>query len=111
MLKLTSLILCIALIGSAMSLSDDIVSGKAEEIARWAGSKMGTFYGADNEFLLQNIASFDHSQDNDNFKFDMTVSYSVDSDASAFKSCRLTVVDSPTKNVRLFDSRPVCVDQ
>merc|ERR1712013_46577 len=108
MLKLTSLILCIALIGSVMSLSDDIVQGRAEEIARWAGSKMGTFY-ADKEFLFQQLSGFDKSQEEENFKYDMTVSYSVAGD-SALKSCKLTVVDVPTKNVRLFESQPVCVD-
>ena len=113
MFKLSVVVLCMAIIGSAMCAGDlkkEIVDGRAEEIAKWAGSKLGDYAGVQGDLLLQGLSKVSNSQDNEKFKFDLEVNYAVAGSKVAVKRCRLSVTDIPTENVRLFNNAPSCFD-
>ncbi len=113
MFKLSVVVLCMALIGSALcagELKKEIVDGRAEEIAKWAGSKLGDYAGVQGDLFLQGLAKVQNTQENEKFKFDLEVNYAVAGSNAAVKRCRMSVVDIPTENVRLFHNEPSCFD-
>ena len=77
MLKVSVLIVCIAIFGSALSveLDQQITNARADEIAKWAGSKLPEYCGLSGELFVQNVDSVKNELEGDKVRFDMEVSY------------------------------------
>lgn len=103
--------MCIAIIGSVTceaQLKSEIIQGRAEEIANWAASKMGDYAGISGDLFVQNVAAVTKTQEAEKFKFDMEVNFGFVNQEGSLKRCKLSVMDIPTENVRLFNEAPSC---
>ena len=80
MFKLSIVIVCIAIFGSAMceaELKEEIVKGRADEIAKWAANKLPEYAGLKGSLFVQDVQSIAKSQEKEKFNFDLTVNYGV----------------------------------
>ena len=80
MFKLSSFIVCIAIIGYVVcegQLKSEIVAERADEIAKWAGSKLGDYGGVKGELYVQSVNKVKSTQEDNKFKFELEVSYGV----------------------------------
>ena len=77
MLKVSILVVCIAILGSVMSaeLDQKMTNARAEEIAKWAGSKLPEYCGLSGELFVQKVESVQNSLEEEKVRFDMEVSY------------------------------------
>ncbi len=113
MFKFSFLIVCISIICAtsyANGLKKEIVDGRAEEIAKWAGSKLNDYAGVTGELFLQKFTSVKNLQENEKVKFELEVDYIVAGSENSKKHCKISVMDIPTENVRLFNNEPSCYD-
>lgn len=80
MFKLSVVIVCMAILGSAMceaELKEEIVKGRAEEIAKWAAYKLPEYAGLKGSLFVQDVQSISKTQEKEKFNFDMEVNYGV----------------------------------
>ena len=73
MLKVSILIVCLAVLGSVMAQDKEIVQSRAEEIANWAGSKMAEYAGVQGELFVQKVNKVSSSIEDSRVKFDLDV--------------------------------------
>jgi len=108
MLKVTALIVCLALIGSVMSeeLADSVIEARAESIASWAGERLADFGDLQGKFAVKSIASRQVEKTENAYAFKMDVEF-VAEDGST-KMCNMNVMDNAQLNTRIFNNRMSC---